>query len=103
MPSAAAWSGPELKRPLPNFYTALLITSSVEPFVAGQRRSIGGETTNALIAVVFLLRGTGMGQDVAMFLWAVLASAEWLADRYAGWLFKRLCLAIPPFAPSVPA
>ena len=41
---------------------------------------------NALIAVIFVLLGTGMDQDVGMFLWAVLASVEWLADRYAGWL-----------------
>jgi hypothetical protein len=40
---------------------------------------------NALIAV-FVLLGTGMGQDPGIFLWAVLASVEWLADRYAGWL-----------------
>ena len=58
---------------------------------------------NALIAVVFLLLDTGMRQDAAMFIWAVLASAEWLADRYAGWLFKRLCLAILHITPSVPA
>ena len=47
---------------------------------------------NALIAVIFVLLGTGMDQDVGMFLWAVLASVEWLADRYAGWLW-RCCVA----------
>ena len=45
---------------------------------------------NALIAVLFVLIGTGMGQDVGFFLWSVLATIEWLADRYAGWLFKTL-------------
>ena len=58
---------------------------------------------NALIAVVFVLLGTGMGQDAAIFLWTVLASIEWLSDRYARWLFKRLCLLSPAIAPSVPA
>jgi hypothetical protein len=32
------------------------------------------ETMNALIAVIFVLLGTGMGQDAGIFLWAVLAS-----------------------------
>jgi hypothetical protein len=41
---------------------------------------------NALIAAIFVLLGTGIGQDAGIFLWAVLASVEWLADRYAGWL-----------------
>jgi len=45
---------------------------------------------NALIAVLFVLIGTGMGQDAGLFLWAVLASIEWLAHRYAGWLSKAL-------------
>jgi hypothetical protein len=58
---------------------------------------------NALIAVVFVLLGTGMGQDAAIFLWTVLVSIEWLFDRYAGWLFKRLCLLTPAIAPSLPA
>ena len=47
---------------------------------------------NALIAVIFVLLDTGMGQDATIFLWAVLASVEWLADRYAGWLWRR-CVA----------
>src|SRR5262249_55004740 len=34
--------------------------------------SIGSETMNALIAVLFILLRTGMGQDAAIFLWAVL-------------------------------
>ena len=55
---------------------------------------------NALIAVVFVLLGTGMGQDAAIFLWTVLASIEWLSHRYAGWLFKRLCLLTPAIAPA---
>ena len=50
---------------------------------------------NALIAVVGVLLGTGMGQDAGMFLWAVLASVEWLTNRYAGWLFKRAIVASP--------
>ena len=50
---------------------------------------------NALIAVVFVLLGTGMGQDAAIFLWTVLASVEWLANRYAGWLFKRMMPLMP--------
>lgn len=58
---------------------------------------------NALIAVVFVLLGTGMGQDAAIFLWTVLVSIEWLFDRYGDWLFKRLCLLTPAIAPSVPA
>jgi hypothetical protein len=33
---------------------------------------------NALIAVIFVLLGTGMGQDAGVFLWAVLVSVEWL-------------------------
>ena len=45
---------------------------------------------NALIAVLFVLMSTGMGQDAGLFLWCVLASIEWLADRYAGWLSKTL-------------
>jgi hypothetical protein len=53
--------------------------------------------------VVFVLLGTGMGQDAAIFLWTVLVSIEWLFDRYAGWLFTRLCLLTPAIAPSVPA
>jgi hypothetical protein len=61
------------------------------------------ETMNALIAVIFVLLDTGMGQDAAMFLWAVLASVEWLANRYAGWLFKRAFLATPAIAPGLPA
>jgi len=48
---------------------------------------------NALIAVLFVLIGTGMGQDVGLFLWSVLASIEWLADRYAGWLSETLSKA----------
>ncbi len=55
---------------------------------------------NALIAVIFVLIDTGMGQDAAIFLWAVLATIEWLANRYAGWLFKRLCLLTPAIAPA---
>ena len=66
---------------------------------------------NALIAVIFVLLDTGMGQDAAMFLWAVLASVEWLANRYAGWLanryagwlFKRAFLATPTISPGLPA
>src|SRR5437764_2866412 len=53
------------------------------------------ETMNALIAVIFVLLDTGMEQDAAIFLWAVLATVEWLANRYAGWLFKRAVLATP--------
>ena len=48
---------------------------------------------NALIAVLFVLIGTGMGQDAGLFLWSVLASIEWLADRYARWLSKTLSKA----------
>jgi hypothetical protein len=33
------------------------------------------ETMNALIAVIFVLLGTGMGQDAGI-VWAVLASVE---------------------------
>ena len=58
---------------------------------------------NALIAVIFVLLGTGMGQDVGMFLWAVLASVEWLANGYTGWLFKQVSLATPAIAPGLPA
>src|SRR5205823_14155462 len=61
------------------------------------------ETMNALIAVIFVLLDTGMGQDAAIFLWVVLASVEWLANRYAGWLFKRTFLATPAIAPVLPA
>jgi hypothetical protein len=61
------------------------------------------ETMNALIAVIFVLLGTGMGQDAGMFLWAVLASVEWMANRYAGWLFRRAFLATPAIAPGLPA
>ena len=45
---------------------------------------------NALIAVFFVLIGTGMGQDVGLLLWSLLASIELLADRCAGWLSKTL-------------
>jgi len=45
---------------------------------------------NALIAVLFVLIGTGMGHDAGLFLWAVLASIKWLAHRYAGRLSKAL-------------
>jgi hypothetical protein len=48
---------------------------------------------NALIAVLFGLIGTGMGQDAGLLIWSVLASIEWLADRYAGWLSKTLSKA----------
>ena len=58
---------------------------------------------NALIAVIFVLLGTGMDQDVGMFLWAVLASVEWLANRYTGWLFKQVLLSTPAIAPGLPA
>ena len=58
---------------------------------------------NALIAVIFVLLDTGMGQDAAIFLWVVLATVEWLANRYAGWLFKRALLATPAIAPGLPA
>jgi hypothetical protein len=58
---------------------------------------------NALIAVVLVLLDTGMGQDAGIFLWAVLASVEWLTDRYAGWLFKRVIVANPAATSSVPA
>ena len=61
------------------------------------------ETMNALIAVIFVLLGTGMGRDVGVFLWAVLASVEWLANRYAGWLVKQVLLARQAMAPSLPA
>ena len=53
------------------------------------------ETMNAPIAVIFVLLHTGMGQDAAIFLWVVLTTVEWLANRYAGWLFKRASLATP--------
>jgi len=43
------------------------------------------------------------GLDVGMFLWAVLASVEWLANRYAGWLFKQVFLSTPAIAPGLPA
>ena len=33
---------------------------------------------NALIAVLFVLIGTGMGRDAGLFLWVVLATVEWL-------------------------
>ena len=46
-----------------------------------------------LIAVLFVLISTGMGQNAGLFLWCVLASIEWLADRYAGWLSKTLSKA----------
>ena len=36
---------------------------------------------NALLAAMFDTHATGMGQDAAIFLEAVLASIEWLADR----------------------
>ena len=58
---------------------------------------------NALIAVIFVLLGTGMGQDAGMVLWAVLASVEWLANRYTGWLFKQVFLVTPAIAPGLPA
>ena len=58
---------------------------------------------NALIVVVFLLLGTGMGQDAGIFVWVVLAGVEWLANRYAGWLFKRAFLATPAIASGLPA
>ena len=58
---------------------------------------------NALIAVIFVLLGTGMGQDAGMVLWAVLASVEWLANRYTGWLFKQVLLSTPAIAPGLPA
>jgi hypothetical protein len=58
---------------------------------------------NALIAVVVVLLGTGMGPDVGMFLWAMLAGVEWLADRYASWLFRQLCPTTPAIAPGLPA
>ena len=50
---------------------------------------------NALTAVIFVLLGTGMGQDAAIFLWTVLASVEWLANRYASCLFKRIMPLMP--------
>ena len=48
---------------------------------------------NVLIAVLVVLISTGMGQDAGLFLWFLLASIEWLADRYAGWLSKTLSKA----------
>ena len=48
---------------------------------------------NALIAVLFVLISTGIGQDAGLFLWCVLASIEWLAGRYAGWLSNTLSKA----------
>jgi len=57
---------------------------------------------NALIAVIFVLLGTGMGQDAGI-LWAVLASVEWLATRDTGWLFKQVFLVTPAIAPGLPA
>ena len=51
------------------------------------------QTMNALIAVLFVLISTGMGQDTGLFLWFVLAGIEWLTDRYAGWLSKALSKA----------
>ena len=59
------------------------------------------ETMNALIAVIFVLLGTGMGQDAGI-LWAVLASVEWLATRYTGWLFNQVFLVTPAIAPGLP-
>ena len=58
---------------------------------------------NALIAAIFVLLGTGIGQDAGISLWAVLASVEWLANRYAGWLFKQVFLSTPAIAPGLPA
>jgi hypothetical protein len=58
---------------------------------------------NALIAVMFVLLRTDMGLDAAMLLWAVLAGLEWVANRYASWLFKQLCLATPVNSPRVTA
>ena len=53
------------------------------------RRSIGSERMNALVIVVVVLLRTGMGTDAAIFLWAVLAGAEFLAECFAGWLWQR--------------
>jgi len=58
---------------------------------------------NALIAVVLVLLGTGMGPDAAIFLWPALAALEWVADRYASWLFKQLCPATPAMVPGIAA
>jgi hypothetical protein len=58
---------------------------------------------NALIAVIFVLLRTGMGLDVGICLWAVLAALEWLAGRYASWLCKQLRPATPAIAPGVAA
>ena len=58
---------------------------------------------NVLIAVIFVLLRTGMGPDAAMFLWAVFAGFEWMANRYASWLFKQLCSATPAVARGIPA
>jgi hypothetical protein len=58
---------------------------------------------NALIGVLFVLIGTGMGHDAGLFLWAAFGSIEWLADRYAGWLFERKMVAIPAVTPRVAA
>jgi len=38
-----------------------------------------------------------MGQDAAIFLWTVLASVEWLANRY-GWLSERIIRATTAIA-----
>ena len=54
---------------------------------------------NALIAVIFVLLGTGMGQDAGVFLWALLVSVELLTNRYAGWLLKQMFLATSAIAP----
>ena len=37
------------------------------------------------------------------FYGAVLASVEWLANRYTGWLFKQVLLSTPAIAPGLPA
>jgi len=42
---------------------------------------------NALIAVIFVLLRTRMGTDAGIFLWGVLAGAEFLAGCFAGWLW----------------
>ena len=52
------------------------------------RRSIGSETMNALITVIFVLHRTGIGPDAAISLWTVLTGAEFLADCFTGWLWR---------------
>ena len=53
---------------------------------------------NALIFVLILLFAPGSTEASAASVWLVLVVVEWLADRFAGWLWLGSALVCPPDA-----